>query len=170
VLPNSYSVILASFNSYHHDSSMSIQEQGTRTTIYLAAPATRVLDRIKMEYRDRYGIALSVSAVLARLLLGETVDEVVERPFRVDLARIAGERDTLQNELSHAQAKRRIGDLHRIHREVAELYAPVKRISNTLGRGKRRCDSPDLTEAARIEESLDRLMTACGAAIVQGRR
>ena len=171
MLPDIHSVILASAIAYLYDLRMSLQEPGIRTTIYLAAPAAKALDRVKMEYRDRYGIAITVSSVLARLLLGETIDEVVERPYRADLARIATDRDRLQDELRHA-ARRRIDDLHRIHREIAELYPRVKQISNTLGRGKRRSDpsSPDLADAARIEESLDKLMTACGDAIVSSRR
>jgi hypothetical protein len=63
-------------------------------------------------------------------------------------------------------------DLHRIHREVAELYPRVKQISNTLGRAKHRSEpySPDFAEAGRIEDSLDELMAECADAIVAGRQ
>jgi hypothetical protein len=62
-------------------------------------------------------------------------------------------------------------DLHRVHRAVADLYPRVKQISNTLGRARRPNDrSPDFTEAARLEESLDKLMAACADAIVSGSR
>lgn len=53
---------------------------GTRTTIYLAGPAVDVLDHVKAEYRDRYGIGTTVSfqrcssAFSAR----ESIDEVIE--------------------------------------------------------------------------------------------
>lgn len=143
-----------------------------RTTIYLAEPAAEVLERVKVEYRDRYGIATTVSSVLARLLLGETLQEIVDRPYRMDLARLASERDRLHGELRRAQARRRMDDLRRIHREVADLYPRVKQISNSLARARRRHEpySPDFTEASRIDESLDDLMAACADAIVMGRR
>ncbi len=146
--------------------------RGMRTTIYLTGPAAEVIERVKSEYRDRFGIATTVSAVLARLLLGESVDEVVERPYRSDLARIATERDRLLDELRRAQARRRVDDLHRVHREVAGLFPRVKRISTSLGRAKRRNEpcSPDFTEATRIEDSLDELMGACADAIVSARK
>ena len=145
---------------------------GLRTTIYLAGPAAKVLERVKTQYRDRYGIAITVSSVLARLLLGESVDEIVDRPYRVDLVRIASERDRLRTELRHAQARRRMDDLRRIHREVADMYPRVKEISNTLARARRRNEphAPDFAEAARIEESLDELMAACADAIMTARR
>jgi hypothetical protein len=145
---------------------------GLRTTIYLAEPAAKVLERVKMEYRDRYGIGTTVSSVLARLLLGETLQEILDRPYRMDLARLASERDRLHVELRRAQARRRMDDLRRIHREVADLYPRVKQISNSLARARRRHEpySPDFTEAGRIDESLDELMAACADAIVAGRR
>jgi hypothetical protein len=151
---------------------MTTMAPGLRTTIYLAGPAAKVLERVKTEYRDRYGIAITVSSVLARLLLGESLQEIVDRPYRVDLARIASERDRLHGELRRAQARRRMDDLRRIHREVAELYPRVKQISNTLSRARRRneFDSPDFTEAGRIDESLDELMAACADTIAARRR
>lgn len=143
-----------------------------RTTIYLAGPAAEALDRVKVEYRERYGIATTVSAVFARLILGESLDEVVKRPYRLDLERIAAERNKLSDDLQRARAKRRTSDLHRIHREIADLYPRVKQILNTLGRARRRNEtySPDFAEAARIEESVNQLMAKCADAIVPGRR
>lgn len=142
-----------------------------RTTIYLARPAAEALARVRTEYA-KYGIARTTSAVLARLLLGETIAEVIERPYRPDLARIAAEMDKLRDELRRAQARHRMADLHRIHRGVADLYPRVKQIANTLSRGKRRNEphSPDFAEATRIDEGLNDLMGACADAIVPGRR
>lgn len=137
-----------------------------RTTIYLAGPAVAVLEHVKTEH-ERYGIATTLSSIIARLLLGENIDDVVERPYRGDLARIAGERDRLQGELRRAQAGRRTADLHRIHREVADLFPALKTISTSLGRAKRGkgSSSADFAEAVRIEKSLDDLMAACADAI-----
>jgi hypothetical protein len=151
---------------------MSDPENGVRTTIYLAGAAAEVLDQLKREYRERYGIATTVSAVFARLLLGETINEVVERPYRRDLARIATEIDKLRDEVRRGLPKRQASDLHRTHREIADLYPRVKQISNTLGRAKRRNEpfSPDFAEAARIEQRLDKLMMECADAIVHRRR
>lgn len=145
---------------------------GTRATIYLAGPAAEALERVKTVYRNKFGIATTVSSVFARLLLGETIDEVIQRPYRQDLARIAGEIDELHDELRRAQARRRTNVLHRVHREVAALYPAVKQISTTLGHGRRRNEpsTPDLSEAARIEARLDELMGACADAIAPGRR
>lgn len=142
-----------------------------RTTIYLAGPAAEALERVRTEYA-KFGVAVTTSAVLARLLLGETIDEVIQRPCRPDLTRIAGERDRLRNELKRAKARHRVVDVHRIHREVADLYPAVKRIANTLGRARRRSEpyTADLAEATRIEQSLDELMVACAEAIVPSRR
>jgi hypothetical protein len=150
---------------------MSDPENGVRTTIYLAGAAAEVLDHLKREYRERYGIATTVSAVFARLLLGETINEVVERPYRRDLARIASEVDKLRDDVRRVLVKRR-GDLHRIHREIAGLYPRVKQISNTLGRAKRRNEpySPDFAQAAQIEQKLDELMMECADAILPRRR
>lgn len=143
-----------------------------RTTVYLTGAAVQVVERVKAEYRDRYGISTNLSSVFSRLLLGESADEVIARPFRSDLARIASERDGLRDELRRARGRQRANDLRRIHREIADLYPAVKRISNTLGRAKGRNGhySPDFSEAARIEESLDELMAECAGAIVPGRR
>lgn len=142
---------------------------GLRTTIYLAAPAAEVLERVRTEW-NKYGIATNVSSVLARLLLGERIDEVVDRPYRSDLASIASERDKLRDNLQQA-TKRQRKDLHRIHREIADLYPRVMQIVATLGRAKRRdgSRSPDLAEAVRIEASLNELMTKCADAIVPAR-
>src|SRR5712672_2712753 len=128
---------------------MSTFDTGMRTTIYLAPPVAKVLERVKAEYLSRYGIAATVSSILSRLLLGDTVDEVIERPYRVDLSRIVGERDELSDALRQALARRRKGDLHRIHRELADLFPRLKQISNTLGRARRRNEpaSADLDEA-----------------------
>jgi hypothetical protein len=106
------------------------------------------------------------------LLLGETIDEVVERPYRPDLARITTEMAKLHDALRRAKAKRKTNDVHRIHREVADLFPALKRISNTLSRARRRSEphSPDFIEAARLEENLNELMAACADAIVPRRR
>lgn len=143
-----------------------------RTTVYLTGDAAQVVERVKAEYRDRYGISTNLSAVFTRLLLGESAAEIIERPFRPDLARIASQRDGLRDELRRARGRQRADDLRRIHREVADLYPAVKRISNTLGRAKGRNGphSADFTETTRIEESLDELMTECANAMVPGRR
>jgi hypothetical protein len=145
---------------------------GVRTTIYLAGPAAAALDRVKTAHRDRYGMETTVSAVFARLLLGESIDDIVARPFRVDLARIAAERDKLRDELQRASARRLTNELRRIDRAVADLFPRVKQISHTLGRTKRRNEaySPDFAEAARLEDSLNELMSKCSDAIVLGRR
>lgn len=142
-----------------------------RTTIYLAGPAVDVIDRVRSEYA-RYGLATTVSTVLSRLLLGESIDDVVARPFRTDLARIADDRDTLREDLERARARRRTPDLQRVHREVAQLFPRLKQISHTLARARRRNEpySPDFAEAVQIEETLNDLMTKCAAAIVPGRR
>ena len=172
LLLNGNRVTLEASRSYLYTRSVSSTSSGVRTTIYLAGPAAKVLERVKTEYRDRYGIATTVSSVLARLLLGETIEEVVERPYRSDLARLASERERLRDELRRAQARRRTAEVHRIHDEVASLYPAVKKISNTLGRARRRNEpySPDFDDAARIEKSLDELMAECGDAIAGGRR
>ncbi len=143
-----------------------------RTTVYLTGAAAQVVERVKAEYRDRYGISTNLSSVFTRLLLGESIDEVIERPFRSDLARIASERDGLRDELRRARGRQGAGDRRRIHREIADLYPAVKRISNTLGRAKGRNGphSADFTETTRIEASLDDLMTECAKAIVPARR
>ncbi len=143
-----------------------------RTTIYLAGPAVDVLHHVKAEYRGRYGIGTTVSAVIARLLLGESIDEVIGRPYRTDLARIASESDQLRDDLRQARARRRTTDLHRVHREIADLFPRVKQISHTLGRARRRNEpySPDFTEAVRLEGTLNDLMAECADAIVPGRR
>lgn len=145
---------------------------GTRATIYLAGPAAEALERVKTVYRNKYGIATTVSSVFARLLLGETIDEVIAQPYRQDLARIAGEIDGLRDELRQAQIRRRMNVVQRVHRDAAGLYPAVKQISTTLGRARRRSEpsSPDLAEAARIEGRLDELMAACADAMVPGRR
>lgn len=142
-----------------------------RTTIYLAGPAAEALEHVRTVYLEKYGIATTVSSVLARLLLGETIDEIVERPFRNDLKRIGNEADKLRHDLQRVRTRRRT-DLHRIHREVADLFSRVRQISNTLGRVTRRKAPPsaDFTEAARIENSLDKLMRACANAIVPRRK
>ncbi|MBA3672249.1 MAG: hypothetical protein H0W68_09540 [Gemmatimonadaceae bacterium] len=151
---------------------MSTKTKGVRTSIYLASPVAAVIERVKTEYLERYGSAITVSAVLARLILGETITEVVERPYRTELARIASEMNTIRDDLRRAQARRRVNDLHRLHREIAELYPRVKQIANTLDRARRRNEppSPDFAEAGRIEESLNDLMGACADAIVPRRR
>ena len=152
--------------------SMRDMPTGVRTTIYLAGPAVEVLQRVQREYRERYGTATTISAVVARLLLGETLEEVVERPFRKDLARIASASEKLRAQLQQAHAKRRAGELHRVHREIAGLYPRLKQIANTLGRARRRNHpySPDFIEAARMEKTLDELMNECADAIVLSRR
>lgn len=172
LLQNSYGITLASLDSYRDTLGVSRPEAVVRTTIYLSGDAARALQRVKTEYLSRYGIATAVSSVLARLLVGETIDEIVERPYRLDLARIASEKDRLHDELRRAQAKRPMNDLRRIHRDVAKLYPRIKEISNTLGRAKTRREprSPDFAEAGRIEDSLDELMTECSDAIAAGRR
>jgi len=172
LLLNSYGVILASLDSYRDTLGVNRPDAVVRTTIYLSGDAAKALQRVKTEYLSRYGIATTVSSVLARLLVGETIDEIVERPYRLDLARIASEKDRLHDEFRRAQAKRRMNDLRRIHRDVAKLYPRIKEISNTLGRAKIRREplSPDFAEAGRIEDSLDELMTECSDAIVAGRR
>lgn len=151
---------------------MSTSDAVVRTTIYLSGEAAKALERIMTEYLSRYGISPTVSSVLARLLVGETIDEIVEQPYRLDLARIASEKNRLHDELRRAQPKRRMNDLRRIHREVAELYPRIKKILNTLGRAKKRRElrSPDFAEAGRIEDSLDELMAECADAIAAGRR
>lgn len=166
-----HSVTLDAQYSYLHSLRVTSKKPGIRTTIYLAAPAATVLDQVKSEYRDRYGIAISVSAVLARLLLGETVDEVIERPFRTDLTRITKERDLLVERLQRARARRRTDELHEIQRAIAALYPRVKEISMTLERARRRQEpySPDYDEAGRIERSLDELMKTCTDAIMLSR-
>jgi hypothetical protein len=143
-----------------------------RTTIYLAGPAVEALDRVKNAYQGRYGIEMTVSAVFARLLLGESIDEVIERPYRAELARIAGERNKRRDELQRAHTKRRTKDLHRIHRAIADLFPRIKQILHTLDRAKRRNEahSPDFAEAAQLEHSLNELMSKCVDAIVPGRR
>lgn len=155
--------------SYLYGWSMRRTAPGLRTTIYLAAPAAKVLERVRTEW-DRYGIATKVSSVLARLLLGESIDEVVDRPYRGDLASIASERDKLRDDLRRA-TKRQRRDLHRIRREIADLYPRVMQIVATLGRAKRRdgSRSADLAEAVRIETSLNELMAECADAIVPTR-
>lgn len=138
-----------------------------RTTVYLSGEAVKVLDRVKAEYA-RYGSATTVSAVFARLLLGESLDEVVMRPFRMDLARITGHRDKLRKDLERARARRRTSDLHRVHRKIAELFPALKLILHALGRVRRGKEphSPDFIEAGRIEETLNDLLTECADAIV----
>jgi hypothetical protein len=105
-------------------------------------------------------------------LLGETIDELVKRPYRKDLERIVAETEKLRDGLQRALAKRDVDALNRIHREIAGLYPRVKQISTTLARAKRRTEpySPDFTESARIEDLLDALMTECAVAIVSRRR
>jgi hypothetical protein len=143
-----------------------------RTTIYLAGPAAESLERVRTEHRDRYGIATTVSSVLARLLLGEAIAEIVERPYRPDLARITTEMAKLHDALRQAKARGKTNDVHRIHREAADLFPPLKRISNTLRRARRRSEpySPDFADAARLEDNLDELMAVCADAIVLRRR
>lgn len=145
---------------------------GTRATIYLAGPAAEALERVKTVYRNKYGIATTVSSVFARLILGETIEEVIERPYRQDLASIGSEIDKLHDELRRAQARRRMDVVHRVRRDVAGLYPAVKQISTTLGHARRRNEpsTPDVTEAARIEERLDALMAVCAGATAPGRR
>jgi DNA repair exonuclease SbcCD ATPase subunit len=145
---------------------------GVRTTIYLAGAAADALERVKTTYLERYGIGTTVSAVFARLLLGESIDDVIDRPFRADLARIAAERDKLREVLQRAHVRRRTTELHRIQRELADLFVRVKQISHTLGRTKRRNEtySADLAEAARLEDSLNELMNKCADVIVSRRR
>jgi hypothetical protein len=163
-------VILVDMRSYSYAIGMSAS--AIRTTIYLSGPAAEVLDRVKAEYLGRYGIGATVSAVLARLLLGESVDEVIGRPYRTDLARIASERDKLRVGLRRARARRRATDLRRIHLEIAELFPRVKQMAHTLGRARRRNEaySPDFTEAVHLEETLNDLMSECADAIVPRRR
>lgn len=148
---------------------MTSAPKGLRTTIYLTAPAAAVLESVRSEW-ERYGAATNVSSVVARLLLGESVDEVVDRPYRIDLASIALERDKLRDELRRA-AKRQRKALHRVHRNVADLFRRLMPIVAALGRAKRRdgSRSADLAEAARIEASLNELMAECADAIVPAR-
>jgi hypothetical protein len=56
--------------------------------------------------------------------------------------------------------------IHRIHREIADLYPRLKQIENTLGRGRRRNEpySPDFADAARLEKELNKLMSECADA------
>lgn len=143
---------------------------GLRTTIYLAAPAAKVLERVRAEW-DKYGIETNISSVFSRLLLGDSIAVVIDRPFRSDLARIAAERERLRNDLKRA-IKRPGSNLLGLHREIAGLLPPVMQISATVGRAKRSNGtySPDLTEALRIKESLSKLLAECAEAIVLGRR
>jgi hypothetical protein len=145
---------------------------GLRTTIYLTAPAAKVLEQVKAKVLNRYGAAPTVSSIVARLLLGETLEEVVTRPYRPELGRVAAERDSLRQDLRRAKAKRRAGDLHRIRRAIAALYPSVKQIVNSVGsvRTGHESHSPDFAEASRIEESLDAMMAECVDAMIPGRR
>lgn len=145
--------------------------EGVRVTVFLAAPAAAVLERARATY-DGYGLRLNVSAVVTRLMLGETIDEVIGRPFRAELVGIESGVEQLREELRRARARRQTADLRRIHDAVAALYPEIKKVGTALGQAKRRAagQSPDVTEAARIEKRIDELMAECADAIAGGRR
>lgn len=144
-----------------------------RTTIYLGETAAARLDEITRTYLERYSTAITTSAVFARLLAGETVDDILERPFSPDLEAVTLALKELRQQLQAAVKSSDAAELHRVHRETAKLFARTSTITNVLrsarkGRGP---FSPNYSRAAEVETEIHGLMDACAKGIMaRGRR